>query len=202
MTTRLKLLASRDCGSAILELQPKNIGRGERLRAPNFSLGAKIFGWAALPCLGNTRAPRVAVGALADRVQTHPKSDAFTPAISRLLLPVFLSILQLTTACETKTRARLEAQRAYLAGEAQAADQARAQPPVVLVKGQVVNSIIPWTPNLTLAHAINAADYTGYLNPRLIRVTHDGQTSEIKPGDLLNGQDLPVQPGDTIEIVQ
>ncbi len=162
-----------------------------------------IFRCAVLPCLGSTRAPRVAVGALAGRIRDRPILDAPPGLKCKLLLPALLLIVFMTaTACESKSQARLEAQRAYLAGEAQAADQSRAQPPVIFVKGKVVNSIIPWTPDLTLSRAINAADYTGYLNPRLIRVTHDGQTSEIKPGALLNGQDLPLQPGDTVEIIQ
>ena len=52
------------------------------------------------------------------------------------------------------------------------------------------------------ARAVVAAEYTGYLDPRLIRLTRDGQTSEIKASLLLQGQDMAVQPGDIIELVQ
>jgi hypothetical protein len=46
-----------------------------------------------------------------------------------------------------------------------------------------------------------AADYTGYLNPKLIRVIRDGQPTDIKPSALLAGEDMPLQAGDTIQVV-
>ena len=120
-----------------------------------------------------------------------------------LRLAVLVStLLSFTTGCETKSRARLEAQRAYVQGQEQALAQSRPKPQIVAVKGQVRNPVIPWTEDLTLAKAIVAAEYTGYLNPRLIRLFHDGQTTDIKPSALLMGQDMPVAPGDTIEILQ
>ncbi|HXR06441.1 MAG TPA: hypothetical protein VN765_03865 [Candidatus Acidoferrum sp.] len=112
------------------------------------------------------------------------------------------TLLFFAAGCETKSRARLEAQRAYVQGQEQALAQSRAKPQIVAVKGQVRNPVIPWTEDLTLAKAIVAAEYTGYLNPRLIRLFHDGQTTDIKPSALLMGQDMPVAPGDTIEILQ
>jgi len=115
---------------------------------------------------------------------------------------LLLSILLLTASgCETKSRARLEAQQAYVAGQQQALDQSRPKAGIVTVKGQVRNSIIPWTEELTLAKAIVAADYTAYLAPRVIRVIRDGQTTEIKPSALLNREDMPLQPGDAIQLV-
>ncbi len=113
-----------------------------------------------------------------------------------------LSILLLcVTGCETKSSARLEAQRAYVAGQEQALAQSRPKPQIVTVKGRVRNPVIPWTEELTLARAIVAAQYTGFLDPKLIRLTHEGQTTDIKPSLLLQGQDMPVQPGDIIELV-
>jgi len=107
----------------------------------------------------------------------------------------------LTSGCETKSRARLEARQAYVEGQEQALAQSRPKPPIVTVTGPVRNSIIPWTEELTLDKAIVAADYTGYLNPRLIRVIRDGQATDIKPSALLNGEDMPLQAGDTIQVV-
>ena len=127
----------------------------------------------------------------------HPPS-----ALVAFALAAFLSILlSATTGCETKSRARLEARQAYIEGQEQALAQSRPKTPIVTVTGPVRNSVIPWTDQLTLAKAIVAADYTGYLNPRLIRVIRDGQAIEIKPSALLNGQDMPLQAGDTIQVV-
>ena len=72
---------------------------------------------------------------------------------------------------------------------------------IVTVTGEVRNSIIPWTEGLTLAKAIVAADYTAYMAPRIIRVIREGQTTEIKPSALLNREDMPLQPGDSIQLV-
>ncbi len=119
-----------------------------------------------------------------------------------LRLAALLSILlSFATGCETKSRARLEAQQAYVAGQEQALAQSGPKPKIVHVTGEVRNSIIPWTEELTLAKAIVAADYTGYLNPRLIRVIRDGIPTDIKASALLNGEDMPLQPGDTIQVL-
>ncbi|MGA3180447.1 MAG: hypothetical protein ABSF38_08915 [Verrucomicrobiota bacterium] len=105
------------------------------------------------------------------------------------------------TGCETQRQARLQAQQAYVAGQEQVLEQSRPAEPVVTVHGPVRNSVIPWTEDLTLAKAINAADYTGYLRPRFIRVTRKGETTEVKTSQLLNGQDMPLQAGDIVEVV-
>jgi hypothetical protein len=119
-----------------------------------------------------------------------------------LALAAFLSILlSFTTGCETKSRARLEARQAYVEGQEQALAQSRPKPAIVTVTGPVRNRIIPWTEDLTLAKAIVAAEYTAYLNPRLIRVIRDGQATDIKPSALLSGHDMPLQPGDTIQVL-
>lgn len=117
-------------------------------------------------------------------------------------LAALLSILLFFTAgCETKSRARLEAHDAYIQGQQQAKEQSSPKPAFVTVTGPVNNHIIPWTEGVTLAQAIVAADYTGFLDPRLIRVTRDGVTTDIKPGVLLRGEDMPLQAGDTIQVV-
>jgi hypothetical protein len=105
------------------------------------------------------------------------------------------------TGCETKGRARLQAEQAYVAGQEQALEQSRPKPAMVTVNGPVRNSTIPWTEELTLAKAVLAADYTGYLRPRFFRVTRNGETQEIKSSALLAGQDMPLEAGDVIEVV-
>ncbi len=113
-----------------------------------------------------------------------------------------LSLLLLSgTGCVSKSRERLEAQKAYVAGQEQAMSQSRPQPQIVTFTGPVRKSIIPWTEGLTLVQAYTAAQYTGYIRPRLLRITSDGQTAEIKFSLLLNGADMPLEPGDLIEVV-
>ena len=141
----------------------------------------------------------------------HPPSSTLHPPSSILHLPssfpslalaAFLSLLLcFTSGCETKSRARLEARQAYVQGQEQTLAQSRPKPPIVTITGLVRNAIIPWTEELTLAKAIVAAEYTGYLNPRLIRVIRDGQETDIKPSALLNGEDMPLLAGDTIQVV-
>ena len=122
------------------------------------------------------------------------------PATRFILCCISISVLSLT-GCETKREARLQAQQAYVAGQEQVLNQTLPKQPVVTVNGPVRNSSIPWTEDLTLAKAILAADYTGYLRPRLIRVTRMGETTEFKSSDLLNGQDIPLQAGDVVEVI-
>jgi hypothetical protein len=130
---------------------------------------------------------------------------AFANAQSLLFPLAFAALLSIilsfTTGCETKSRARLEARQAYVEGQEQALEQSRPKPPVVTVTGPVHNRVIPWTDQLTLGQAYLAAEYTGYIRPRLLRVTRDGQTAEIKFSALVNGEDLPLQPGDAIQVV-
>ena len=123
--------------------------------------------------------------------------NLLNPAVGVMLA----ALLFFAAGCETKSRARFEAQQAYIQGQQQALEQSRPKPAVVTVTGLVKNSIIPWTEELTLGKALVAADYTGYLDPRLIRVTRKGQTTSIKPGALLQGEDMPLQAGDLIEVV-
>lgn len=109
----------------------------------------------------------------------------------------------LFTGCVSKKEADQKARDAYMAGQAAAAKQWQAErPPEVVVRGPVQNPVVPWQEGLTLAQAIVAADYTGYMNPMLIRVTREGQiVSEMKGSDLLQHKDFDLQPGDIIDVV-
>jgi hypothetical protein len=106
------------------------------------------------------------------------------------------------TGCETKREAHLQEQQAYVAGQQQALEQSKPKAPVVTFAGHVNHPVIPWTEDLTLSKAILAADYTGYLRPRLIRVNRKGEITEIKTSALLDGQDMPLEAGDVVEVVQ
>ena len=97
----------------------------------------------------------------------------------------------------------MQARQAYLAGQQQAAKQWQSQqPPQVVVHGPVRNSVVPWVENLTLAKAIVDADYTGFMNPVLVRVIRNGQmVEEMKGSDLLHRQDFPLEPGDIVDLI-
>ena len=105
--------------------------------------------------------------------------------------------------CVSKKTADERARQAFQAGQDQAAKQwQEKRPPEVVVRGPVRNPAIPWTEDLTLAKAIVDADYTGFMNPVLVRVIRNGQmVEEVKGIDLLHGQDFPLEAGDIVDIV-
>jgi PBP1b-binding outer membrane lipoprotein LpoB len=119
--------------------------------------------------------------------------------LNAVLLLVFL-----LSGCVSRQQAESKAQQAYMAGQAQAAKQWQSQQlPEVVVRGPVRNPVVPWTEGLTLAQAIVDADYTGFMNPILVRVIRNGQMiEEMKGIDLLHHHDVPLEAGDIVEIVQ
>jgi hypothetical protein len=105
--------------------------------------------------------------------------------------------------CTTHSQAEVEAQTAYIAGQRDAfASLAAMQRNSVTVIGPVQNSEVTWTNDLTLSQAIITANYTGSSNPKEIILSRQGQTTRIDPQDLLQGQDVPLQPGDIITLQQ
>lgn len=119
-------------------------------------------------------------------------------------MPFLVAILFLVIAaagCTTRSRARAEAQAAYLAGQNAALQRmAAAQRLSIAVLGPVQHPEIAWTNGLTLARALVEANYTGAGNPRQILLIRQGRSTAIAPDDLLHGHDVPLQPGDTISI--
>jgi hypothetical protein len=109
--------------------------------------------------------------------------------------------------CVSNKKAQMEARQAYAQGQQQALQaQQRAQQqqrgPVVFVQGPVQNPIVPWRDGMTLSQVIVDANYTGFMNPRLVRVLRDGQVAgELKGIDLLHHQDMDLQPGDSVIII-
>jgi hypothetical protein len=53
---------------------------------------------------------------------------------------------------------------------------------------------------LTLAQAIATADYLDARAPKQITITRNGESATLDPNVLLNGTDIPLQPGDMVEI--
>ncbi len=118
---------------------------------------------------------------------------------------LFLFLMLITlSGCVSKSEANLKAREAFVAGQQQAmaAAQKAIPPNTVAVHGNVKNESIPWTEDLTVGKAILAADYQGLVDPRRIVLIRDSQSTDINPRDLLQGQDMPVQAGDVIELVR
>jgi len=103
----------------------------------------------------------------------------------------------------TRAHARAQAQAAFLAGQQQGMQQAQqsAHPgPTITVAGPVKYTQVPWTEQMTVARAIIAAEYLGPGDPREILIVHNGQATSIDPKRLLNGEDLPLQAGDVLQL--
>jgi hypothetical protein len=106
--------------------------------------------------------------------------------------------------CVPKGEAKAEAHAAYLEGQRDALmrlQQPQLQGPSVMVNGPVRNSIVPWTPRLTLSQAILAADYQAPGDPADIIVIHNGRGVRVNVRNLLDGQDMSLQPGDVVQLV-
>ena len=118
-----------------------------------------------------------------------------------LLVPLTFCALLPLCGCVTRAQARAEARAAYLAGQKDAfATIAAAQRTGIKVVGPVQNSEVPWVEGLTLAQAIATANYTAHGNPKEILLLRRGESATIDPKDLLNGRDVPLEPGDTITL--
>ena len=103
--------------------------------------------------------------------------------------------------CTTKSRARAEAQKAFQAGQQQAEMQAEARRNNVAFLGPVLNPVVPWSEGLTLARAIVAARWSGLQDPHLIVLMRDGERVELNPAEALAAANMPLFPGDTVELV-
>jgi hypothetical protein len=79
--------------------------------------------------------------------------------------------------------------------------QTQGQGPCVTVNGEVRNRVIPWTEGLTLARAVVAADYYGAKDPGQLLIVHNGVATRLDPKQLLSGVDIPLQPGDVVQLM-
>ena len=105
------------------------------------------------------------------------------------------------TGCVTRSKAKADAQAAYLKGQKDAyASIAATQRTGIKVYGPVQHAEVPWVEGLTLAQAIATANYTAHGNPKEILLLRRGESAAIDPRDLLNGRDVPLEPGDTITL--
>jgi hypothetical protein len=105
--------------------------------------------------------------------------------------------------CTTKSKAQSDARTAFLAGQQESMmrmQQGQNQVPTVSVQGRVRNNIVPWTEDLTIAKAIVAAEYYGHTDPTQIILVRQRVAKRIDPRTLLSGEDVPLLPGDIIEL--
>jgi hypothetical protein len=125
--------------------------------------------------------------------------------LTRLLLLVAVCFM---AGCVSKKTAEARARAAFLAGQQQEAailarqQQSQFHGPTVTVLGEVRNSLIPWTLDLTLAKAVIAAEYYGRTDPTAIVIQREGNEISYDSKTLLSGQDVALQPGDVIELRQ
>jgi hypothetical protein len=106
-----------------------------------------------------------------------------------------------TVGCMSRSKSQARTQAAYAAGQQQAiARMSDAQRTSIRVLGNVRNPEIPWSDGLTLAQVIVAAEYLGQHNPRQIAVVRQRERFPMDPNGLLRGEDMPLEPGDTVEI--
>jgi hypothetical protein len=134
----------------------------------------------------------------------------------KALRSVFLLFLLALLACGCASKAKKQAQirRAYAAGEQAARaqmQQAQAQqqtpPPMeqngdpqIRIMGSVRNPVLDWTDGLTLARALVEAQYQKQTTPIAITIYRNSQPLHVDPQRLLNGEDYPLFPGDTVFI--
>ena len=124
--------------------------------------------------------------------------------LTRLCAPLLLVVA--LGGCVSKSKANAQARAAYMAGQQQAMarmqqTQTLGQGPCVTVNGEVRNRVVPWTQGLTLAKAVIAADYYGAKDPGQLIIVHNGIANRVDPKQLLSGVDIPLQPGDIVQLV-
>jgi hypothetical protein len=61
---------------------------------------------------------------------------------------------------------------------------------------------VPWTAELTLAKAVVAAEYFGDKDPTEILIVRNGKAIRCDPKKLLEGEDVPLEPQDLVELKQ
>ncbi len=125
--------------------------------------------------------------------QSLLRREVFVVGVSLLLTTV--------PACTSHSKSKAQARAAFVAGQRQAtARMAEKLNPTIQINGRVRNPTILWTEDLTLAKAIVAAEYYAPTDPISITILRQDQQIRVVPRKLLAGEDVPLQPGDVIEL--
>ena len=110
-------------------------------------------------------------------------------------------VVGLCAGCVSKSKARSQAQAAFMAGQQQAMVRLQqTQVPSVKIVGPVANPSVPWTPGLTLVRALVAAEYQGATDPKEIIYIRNGLATRIQTQSLFNGHDVLLEAGDVIQL--
>jgi hypothetical protein len=113
----------------------------------------------------------------------------------------WLSALLALTGCTSKATAKSREHAAFVEGQEEVLMRLQqARDTNVTLIGPVRNPVVPWTEDLTLAKALVAAEYQSRRNPRQIIILRGGQAIPVDPNQLVNGEDVPLQAGDRVEI--
>ena len=120
---------------------------------------------------------------------------------------MFLLLAFAFAGCVSKSKANAQARKAYIAGQQETMVrmqqiQTQGQGPCVTVNGDVRNHVVPWTEGMTLAKALVAADYLGAGDPAQVIILRNGIGKRVEPRKLLSGEDIPLQPGDVVHLMQ
>ena len=111
---------------------------------------------------------------------------------------VILLLALAATGCTSHSKARANAQNAFLAGQNAALRHQQAAG--VTMVGPVQNPQVPWVVGLTLAQAVATANYIGAQEPKRIIITRQGESAALDAKVLFNGTDIPLEIGDVIEL--
>ena len=111
----------------------------------------------------------------------------------------------LMTGCVSKSKADAQARAAYLAGQQSAFMQQQEKPKrelTVTFVGPVTRPNVKWLPGLMLSQGILNAGYTLTNDPRNIIIRRNGGEIQFDPKRLLAGEDIPLESGDVVELLQ
>ena len=124
--------------------------------------------------------------------------------LSNFQMRIYLGILALAlaaTGCVSKSEADARARAAYVAGQQAAYQSMQGSMTDIVVLGNVKTHHVPWVNGLTLAQALATANYTGSQDPQQIILKRNTVETQVDPKMLLNGRDMPLQPGDVISVI-
>jgi hypothetical protein len=129
-------------------------------------------------------------------------------AAMKFWIPLLLTLgIAAGSGCASGKKARARARDAYLAGKFQATqslqNQNKDKQPPIAVQGPVLNTLVEWREEITLAEAIVEAKYQPATTPRTIVIIRNGQAQNVNPRQLLSGKINPIlEPGDIVQLMR
>lgn len=119
----------------------------------------------------------------------------------KIVVAISMLALLTMTGCVTRSQDAENSREAFLAGQKAAYESMGQSMLDVVILGEVQKHQIPWVAGLTLAHAIETANYTGAHDPTEIVVKRNSTETRVDPKALLSGKDMALEPGDTIMVI-